>query len=803
MTMPVVEANPTVRVGMDEQRHAQNLVILFAESVGRPVPGEADNRDAAGEPKGHHNDLATDVIRKHHGQVIKTIGASVMAEFADPATAVRAAVEMERLLMESPQDFSQCEQPGLRIGIHGLIGDCQRIDLFGGVVHVAASITKNAASGQILTSREVCDALSKETDLHFQWFRKVTVDGQAQSEDIFEVHWATAPTGIPSRYEAAFQVGTGGMGIVYKARDRETGEIVALKVLRSDIAADPAMQENLRREVCLARKVTHKNVCRIHEFNRSNGIAYISMEFVEGASLLSTLQRSGRLPWNEALKIMRQVCAGLGEAHAQGIVHRDLKPANIMMDRSGVAKIMDFGIARSLQGTGQMTGTLVGTPAYMAPEQVELKGVDARTDVYALGLLLYEIVTGSQAFEGEPPIAVALKQLREFPTRPREIVPSLPAHAEAVILKCMQKDPSKRFQSMDELAAAFRNNAPAKPAVSLWSSFVTDVRCSGRDLYRDLQPRVEAVGEFFRREGWKFLANRQDWTFLRNKRTQKALAVGLSTACLLAGLVFFTLRSTRNNQVVDSASIGSSAAIAIQNWQLPFPKTIAAEDLVGLATKPLGSASAADAAQPVTSYQADPASGAELGSREKSPSDLESSTQGRSKSKGTRVSKNQKTRPVAGVSEPPLAVGRAATPPVATQTQTLLPPDVVSTAPVTKTSASSEQKSENAHPDLSASLLPTTPPATPSEAAVDAKTTDGSPALPASYLEVGSFKESTWADHAVEELTQLGFHAVSVHKTLLWRQSYQVRVGPYTDSKNLEVARRDLVSQGFKPHLVN
>jgi serine/threonine protein kinase len=787
---------------MDEQRHIKNLVILFAESVARAVPGE----DAAGETTAQHNDFAASVIRKHHGQVIKTIGACVMAEFADPAAAVRAAVEMERLLMESPQDFLQCDQMGLRIGIHGLIGDCQQIDLFGSVVQLAANITKNATPGQILTSHEVCDALSKQTDLHFQWFRKVTIEGQTESADIFEVHWATAPTGIPPRYEAAFQVGTGGMGIVYKARDRETGEIVALKVLRSDIAADPAMQENLRREVCLARKVTHKNVCRIHEFNRSNGIAYISMEFVEGASLLSTLQRGGRLPWNEALKIMRQVCAGLGEAHAQGIVHRDLKPANIMMDRNGVAKIMDFGIARSFQGTGQMTGTLVGTPAYMAPEQVELKGVDARTDVYALGLLLYEIVTGSQAFEGDPPIAVALKQLREFPTRPREIVPSLPAHAEAVILKCMQKDPGKRFQSMEELAAAVRSNAPAKPAVSLWSSFVIDVRSSGRDLKRDLQPSVEAVGEFFRRLDWRFLTNGQDWKFLRNKSTQKALVVGLSTTCLLAGLVFFTLRGTRKNHAVYSVSAGSLAGIDMQTSQLPFPQTAAAAGFVGLTTQEsqtsLGSASAADAAQPVTTNQVDPSSGAALGSREKSPSDLGATTAKPSKSKGTRINRNQKTQPADAISAPPLAVLRAATMPVATQSQASLAADVPSPALVTKTGVSSEQKSENAHADLSASMLPSTPPATPSEAAVDAKTTDGSPAVPASYLEVGSFKESMWADHAVEELAQLGFHAVSVRKTVLWRQSYQVRVGPYTDSKKLDAARQDLVSQGFKPHVV-
>ncbi len=285
---------------------------------------------------------------------------------------------------------------------------------------MAARIAKHAAPGQILTSQQACDALGKESELHLQWSQKI------EDEDIFEVRWTTPVSGIPSRCEALFQVGAGGMGIVYKARDRETGDVVALKVLRSEIAADPAMQENLRREVRLARKVvTTKNVCRIHEFNRADGTACISMEFVEGSSLQSRLQlRRERFLGNEAQKIALQICSGLGEAHAQGVVHRDLKPANIMIGRDGVLKIMDFGIARAVNGAAQLTGTsngtqsgtmigtLIGTPAYMAPEQVEAKAVDSRTDVYALGLLLYEIVTASQAFAGDTPIAIAVKQLQ-------------------------------------------------------------------------------------------------------------------------------------------------------------------------------------------------------------------------------------------------------------------------------------------------------------------------------------------------------------------------------------------------------
>ncbi len=396
--------SPTIRVERDEplERHT-SLTILCANSVGSSEFSEQDRKDAPQETVDWSNQLVSASIHKHQGQVIKAIGGSVMAEFSDPAFAVRAAIEMERELAESNRTLASYAQPGLRIGIHGVAGHGQAMDVFGDIVQGAGNIMKHAASGQILISREVCDAISEETDLHSQWVRKVPVDGRGQSEDVFEVQWIEFSASIPSRYEVLSQVGTGGMGIVYKVRDRETDDVIALKMLKTEIASDPLMQENLRREVSLARKVTHKNVCRIYEFNRSSGTAYVSMEFVEGESLLSKLHRNGPLPWNEALQVGRQICSGLREAHVQGIVHRDLKPANIMVDRSGWVKIMDFGIARLFQGTAAMTGTLVGTPAYMAPEQVELKRIDARTDVYALGLLLYEIVTGSPVFEGTPP----------------------------------------------------------------------------------------------------------------------------------------------------------------------------------------------------------------------------------------------------------------------------------------------------------------------------------------------------------------------------------------------------------------
>ena len=276
---------------------------------------------------------------------------------------------------------------------------------------------------------------------------------------------SVALAALSQRYEILGEAGHGSMGNVYKARDRETGEIVALKLLKPEIASDQAMMDRFKNELLFARKITHKNVCRVHEFNRLGGIAYTSMEFVEGESLRSVLNRFGGLPVRKATDLAMQICSGLREAHAQGIVHRDLKPENIMIDGQGNVKIMDFGIARSMEAVTRMTGSMVGTPAYMAPEQVAGKPVDYRTDVYSLGLILYEMFTGTAAFRADNAVAVALKQMRESPVPPHEIDPQIPVPIERAILKCLEKEASKRFQSIAELESAIRPQGAAPAAL--------------------------------------------------------------------------------------------------------------------------------------------------------------------------------------------------------------------------------------------------------------------------------------------------------------------------------------------------
>ena len=262
----------------------------------------------------------------------------------------------------------------------------------------------------------------------------------------------TRGTIFAERYEIIESLGTGGMGKVYRVYDNRIKEEIALKILKPEIAANIKTIERFSNEIRLSRKITHKNVCRMHDLNEHENGQYITMEYVPGEDLKSFIKRVGQLPPKKAIIIGKQICQGLAEAHALGVIHRDLKPQNIMIDKSGNAKIMDFGIARSLKAGGITgEGTIIGTPEYMSPEQVEGKDTDQRSDIYSLGVVLYEMLTGDVPFKGDSTFSIALKHKEELPPHPRELNPELSPEVSTVILKCMAKEKEKRYQSTQEL----------------------------------------------------------------------------------------------------------------------------------------------------------------------------------------------------------------------------------------------------------------------------------------------------------------------------------------------------------------
>ncbi len=259
---------------------------------------------------------------------------------------------------------------------------------------------------------------------------------------------------VAGRYIIERELGHGGMGAVYLARDEKLGERVALKVVTAQMAADPAeAAARFAREVSMARKVTHPNVVRIHDLIEDGPLLYLSMELVDGLTLAQLL-RVGAPPIARARAILAQICDGLGAAHLAGVVHRDLKPQNVLIGANDQVKLIDFGLATAsfLQGM-TATGLIVGTPEYMAPEQVRGQPCDARTDLYALGALAYHAFVGRPPFRGETPIAVGFAHVTEAPPAPRSIVPDLPAPIEAALLRALEKEPAKRFAS----AAEFKN----------------------------------------------------------------------------------------------------------------------------------------------------------------------------------------------------------------------------------------------------------------------------------------------------------------------------------------------------------
>src|SRR5262245_21900497 len=273
------------------------------------------------------------------------------------------------------------------------------------------------------------------------------------------------------RYEILSALGRGGMGMVYRAHDRMLEETVALKVLRPDIAQAPDLARRFRSEIKLARRVTHANVCRIHDYGEDGALGYIAMEIVEGLDLKQLRVREGPLSTAQAFEASAQMADGLQAIHDAGVVHRDLKTSNVMLDAHGRIKLMDFGIAKQMSGAtmgATAMGHVVGTPEYMSPEQARGMKLDHRSDLYSLGIVIYEIFTGHVPFRGDTPIATIYMSLEQPPPLEGPEAVGIPPALVPVLRKALAKDPRDRFGSASEMAAALRaarkQSLPASPA---------------------------------------------------------------------------------------------------------------------------------------------------------------------------------------------------------------------------------------------------------------------------------------------------------------------------------------------------
>ena len=264
---------------------------------------------------------------------------------------------------------------------------------------------------------------------------------------------------IAGRYEIQAQLGKGGMGVVYRAHDRLLDEQVAIKVLRPEVARDAEISRRFQSEIKLARRVSHKNVCRIHEYGEDQGLRYISMEYMQGVDLRQVIRERGGLPTDEAFTSALQIADGLSAIHDVGVIHRDLKTPNIMRDTRGQIRLMDFGIAKewgAAAASATATGLVMGTPEYMSPEQARGEKIDFRSDIYALGIVIFELFTGRLPFRAETPLATILKHLQEAPPLDGPEGVRIPPPVREVLRKALAKNPNDRHTTVDELGQAMR-----------------------------------------------------------------------------------------------------------------------------------------------------------------------------------------------------------------------------------------------------------------------------------------------------------------------------------------------------------
>ncbi|MCI0413285.1 serine/threonine protein kinase [bacterium] len=314
-----------------------------------------------------------------------------------------------------------------------------------------------------------------DSEINFQLERSLS-GGRVvtTSSDVSQIPttFLNVASALEGRYQILKELGRGGMGIVFQAHDKQLNEQVAIKIISPLLSNDVDALGRMKREVSAARRISHPNIIRIHDISELNGLHFVSMEYFLGTNLKELIRGSGALSQMQCTNIALQICDGMEAAHRQGIIHRDLKSQNIIINAMGDVKIIDFGLARTAQLEGMTaTGLIMGTPEYMAPEQVAGKKVDERADIYAFGIILYELFTGHVPFTADSAIAVGFKQIKENPLPPREVNSQISEALQNVILKALNKDPFKRFSSVAEMKKELQAALPSQESVrSLASS---------------------------------------------------------------------------------------------------------------------------------------------------------------------------------------------------------------------------------------------------------------------------------------------------------------------------------------------
>ncbi len=431
----------------------------------------------------------SNAVSSNRGQVEGVIGHRVLARFDGASRGKRALAAAAQILGPmGDQSNEEADTPVVALtsgrAVTGPVSYDEQMErgLVGLPVQQLESLLREATPGELLLSRDVHDELREPFEQ--AGYRLAERRGLLSPQPLFvvsgqmasrmtSVRGIEAGTVIPGgttgvetlsgispgalmgqRFEILAVLGAGGMGVVYKARDRELDDLVALKMLKKELLGDPGNLDRLKAEIKLARKITHPNVLRTHDFGEIGGMPYISMEYVRGVTLRYLLDQTHRLPFSAGLRLAKQLCAGLGAAHAQGVMHRDIKPENLILEPTGNAKLMDFGIARPIKRmeAGQTeAGFIVGTPLYLSPEQLEGQEADARADIYSTGVVLYEIFTGELPFNGSSAVDIMMKHLRDPAPPPRVHWPEIPPKLEAIILRCLEKKPEARYRTVEDL----------------------------------------------------------------------------------------------------------------------------------------------------------------------------------------------------------------------------------------------------------------------------------------------------------------------------------------------------------------